>query len=157
MASRNRSEHGESELGCWEENMNMRTSVIKVAALIGALCVVASIALAFPATETVTDKVIDLFCYDPATGANTGMDHKAIGSAAQEGRECAWACAKWEGQPVGLLTPDGKVYQLASGVVSDNNSKIAPHMTHTVTITGEVAESHGIMMLTANDFKMVSK
>jgi hypothetical protein len=137
--------------------MNVRTSVIKVTALVGALCVLASIALAFPATDTVTGKVIDLFCYDPKTGANTGMDHIVAGAAGQEGRECAWACAKWEGQPVGLLTTDGKLYQLAGGVVADNNSKIAPHITHTVTITGDVAEKDGIMTLTASNLKMVSK
>ena len=98
-----------------------------------------------------------MFCYDPATGANSGMDHKATGAAMQEGRECAWACARWEGQPLGLLTDDGKLYQLAGGIVGDNNAKVAPHVTHTVTITGEVAEKDGILTLTASDLNMVPK
>lgn len=142
----------------------MRTSV---AARVGALCVVMSAALAcgrtdtgtevVTGTQTVTGKVVDLFCYDPETGANTGMDHIAAGAADEEGRECAWACVKWEGQPVGLLTADGKLYQLRGGLVADNNSKIAPHVTHTVTVTGDVAEKDGILILTASDFEMVSK
>ena len=132
----------------------MRTSV---AVFLGALSVVIWAASAGAKTETVTGKVVDLFCYDPASGANAGMDHTATGAADQEGRECAWACAKWEGQPVGLLTADGKLYQLAGGVVAENNAKIAPHMTHTVTITGDVTEKDGIMLLTASEFKMVSR
>jgi hypothetical protein len=132
----------------------MRTSV---AAFVGALCIVALSAPAGATTETITGKIVDLFCYDPATGANGGMDHKAAGAAGQEGRECAWACAKWEGQPLGILTDDGKLYQLVGAVVADNNAKIAPHVTHTVTITGDVAEKDGILTLTASDFKMVSK
>jgi hypothetical protein len=71
------------------------------------------------------------------------------------GRECAWACVKWWGQPVGLLTADGKLYQLAGGLVADNNAKIAPHVTHTVTIRGEVSEKDGMLMLTASDLTMV--
>src|SRR5438045_1234687 len=105
----------------------MRTSI---AVFVAGLCIVALPVLTRAKTETVTGKVVDLFCYDPASGANSGMDHKAAGAADQEGRECAWACAKWEGQPVGLLTADGKVYQLAGGVVAGNNAKIAPHVSH---------------------------
>jgi hypothetical protein len=101
-------------------------------------------------TETVTGRLVDLYCYDPQTKANAGMDHR-------QGRECAYACAKWEGQPVGLLTPDGKVYQLAGGLVANNNAKVAAHITHTVTISGDVEERDGIMMLTASDLTMVSK
>ena len=121
-----------------------------VAALVAGLCVVLSSAPAMAKPETVTGQVIDLYCFDPKTKANAGMDHR-------QGRECAWACARWEGQPVGLLTADGKVYQLAGALVADNNAKIAPHVTHTVTITGDVTEKDGVMILTASDLKMVSK
>jgi len=129
----------------------------------GVLCVVISVALTgavraqTETTQTVTGKVIDLFCYDPKSGENSGMDHKAIGAAGQEGRECAMACARWEGQPVGLLKDDGTIYQLAGGLVANNNEKVWPHMTEIVTITGAVAEDHGIMKLTAGDLKVVSK
>jgi len=132
---------------------------LTAAALVGALSLVAVSAPvpARAATETITGKVVDLFCYDPATGANAGMDHKAAGAAMQEGRECAWACVKWEGQPVGLLTPDGKLYQLAGPIIADNNAKLAPHVTHTVKITGDVTEKDGILTLTATDLTMVAK
>ena len=78
------------------------------------------------------------------------MDHR-------DGRECAWACIKWEGQPVGLLTSDGKVYQLTGALVAGNNDKVAPHLTHTVTVTGDVTERDGMMMLASNAITMVKK
>ena len=132
----------------------MRASI---AVFLGGLWVVMAVALGGAQTETVTGKVVDLFCYDPKSGANSGMDHKAVGAAGQEGRECATSCARWEGQPVGLLTADGKLYQLAGGLVANNNAKIWPHMSETVTITGDVAEEHGIMVLTASELRVVSK
>ena len=101
----------------------------------------------FAKTETVTGQVIDLYCYSRDNKA-TGMDHR-------DGRECALACIKWEGQPVGLLTSDGKVYQLSGGLVANNNAKIAPHLTHTVTVTGTVTELDGMQMIAANDVTMV--
>ena len=114
---------------------------------------------AVPQTEkvTVTGKLIDLFCYDPPTGANSGMDHVATGAAGQAGRQCAWSCAKWEAQPVGILQTDGTFYQLAGPVLGLDNEKIAPHITHTVTITGTLADNGGIKTLTADDLKMISK
>ena len=118
------------------------------AAVMVTLAVASWEALVTAEPVTVTGQVVDLLCYDVETKANTGMDHPM-------GRECAWACAKWWGQPVGLLTADGKLYQLAGGLVADNNSKIAPHVTHTVTIQGEVSEKDGMLMLTASDLTMV--
>ena len=119
-----------------------------VAALMGALCFLTWVAPVSGRTETVTGQVVDLLCYNVQTKANAGMDHTM-------GRECAWACAKWWSQPVGLLTADGKLYQLAGGLVADNNAKIAPHVSHTVTITGDVTEKDGMTMLAANDLTMV--
>jgi hypothetical protein len=58
---------------------------------------------------------------------------------------------------VGILTADGKVYQLAGGLVANNNAMIAPHVSHTVTVSGDVVEKDGVQMLTASDLKMVSK
>ena len=133
-----------------------KTLIAFLCLILGAFYCLRSVVLAKGTTETITGKVVDLFCYDPKTGANSGMDHKAVGAAGQEGRECAAACAKWEGQPVGLLTDDGKVYQLEGGIVAGNNAKIAPHITHTVRITGEVEEKHGILTLTADDLTMIS-
>lgn len=106
-------------------------------------------ALAFQALaqdQTVTGQIVDLGCY-ARNRANTTMDH-------DRGRECAWACVKWEGHPVGLVATDGKVYQLAGELIADNNSKVAPYLTQTVVVTGRVSERDGMAMLTAERLKM---
>ena len=119
-----------------------------IAVLIGGLSVNACGSV-LAKTETVTGQVIDLYCYSRDNKA-TGMDHR-------DGRECALACIKWEGQPVGLLTAEGKVYQLAGTLVANNNAKVAPHLTHTVTVTGDVVDRDGIMTINATDLTMVKK
>ena len=100
-------------------------------------------------TETVTGKVIDLVCHT-RNPANTELDHDA-------GRVCATACIKWEGNPAGILTADGKLYQLAGGVLGKNNTEIADHIAHMVTITGNVYEKAGMTMLSSDTLTMVSK
>jgi hypothetical protein len=127
------------------------------AILMGGMCLVASAAACektgtvanATGQATVTGQVIDLACH-ARNQANTGMDH-------DRGFACAQACVKWEGQPAGLLTPDGKVYQIAGILASNNNVKIAPHLAHTVTIAGDVSEKDGMLMLTATDVKMVEQ
>ncbi len=87
--------------------------------------------------------MISLSCYfqNPAN----------VGAA---GAVCAWATVKYEGNPVGLLTADKKVYQLAGGVVANNNARMVPFLGKVVTITGEVTEARGHMMvLRASDVK----
>ena len=120
-----------------------------IGAAVAGLAITASAVPACAKTETVTGQVIDLYCYS-RNNKDTGMDHR-------EGRECALACIKYEGQPVGLLTADGKVYQLAGALVAGNNKKVAPHLTHTVTVTGDVVDRDGIMTITASDLTMVKK
>jgi hypothetical protein len=127
------------------------------AALAGTLAVFVWQRPAMAASVTVTGTVVDLFCYDPATKANMGMEHHRNGAAGEDGYECAMACAKWEAQPVGLVTADGTLYQLGGGLVANNNAKIAPHVTHTVKISGEAVEEHGIMVLKSDALEMVSK
>src|SRR6266571_6563748 len=115
-----------------------------VAFLIVALCVAAWGAPAFAKTETVTGEVISLSCYF--------QNKKNVGQA---GMICAIATVKWEGNPAGLLTADGKVYQLAGGLVANNNARIVPHLSHTVSMDADVTEKDGMMMLSANDVTMV--
>ena len=115
-----------------------------VAALIVGLCLAAWAAPAFAKTETVTGEVISLSCYFQSK-ANVG----------RAGMICAIATVKWEGNPAGLLTADGKVFQLAGGLVARNNAKVVPLLGHTVTITGDVYEKDGITMIAADDAKMV--
>jgi hypothetical protein len=96
-------------------------------------------------TRTISGQVVCLVCY-ARSKANTGADH-------DDGRMCAQACIKWEGNPAGVLTSDGKVYQLAGGVVANNNAKIAPLIARRVSVTGEVYEKDGMTMIKAEDIK----
>ena len=117
----------------------------KVAGLLVGLCVVWSAAPAFANTETVTGEVISLSCY---------FQNKA--NVGRAGLVCALATVKYEGNPVGLLTSDGKVYQLAGGLVANNNAKMVPFLSHVVTITGEVSETREhLMVMTADEAKLV--
>ena len=123
----------------------MRKSVALLIVAV-ALSVAAWAAPAFAKTETVTGEVISLSCYF--------QNKKNVGQA---GMICAIATVKWEGSPAGLLTADGKVYQLAGGLVANNNARIVPHLGHTVTVTGDVYEKNGMMMISADDAKMIGK
>ena len=102
--------------------------------------------------ETVTGKLVDLACYS--------MNKEETGNVHRGGAwNCAQACAK-EGFAVGLLTSSGRVYQVGGGLAADMNAKLVPHMSHTVTITGDVNEKAGmggIAMITATELKMVSQ
>jgi hypothetical protein len=60
-----------------------------------------------------------------------------------------------EGQRVGRLTAGGKVYQVTGGLAAANNAKLVPHMSHTVTVTGDVSERDGLVMIAASDLKMI--
>ena len=118
-----------------------------IAAFVAALT-----APAFAATETVKGQVVDMGCYK-ADKSNTGVDHKMPKG---DTKDCALACAK-AGQPLALLTTDGKVYQIAGGLAADKNAKLIAHISHTVEITGDVMDHGGTMMITAENLKMISK
>ena len=107
---------------------------------------------AFAKTETVTGKVVDMNCYMKDKTNNAGLDHKMPADT----KDCALACAK-KGQPLALLTTDGKVYEIAGALAENNNAKLIPHITHTVTITGDTMDMNGKMMIHGSDLKMVSK
>ena len=97
-------------------------------------------------TRTVTGQVVCLVCY-ARNNANTGSDHDS-------GRVCAEACIKWEGNPVGIVATDGKVYQFAGGLVANNNAVASQHVAHKVSVTGEVYEKDGMTMIRADELKM---
>ena len=115
-----------------------------VASFFAAFCVVMCAAPLFAASETVTGEVVSLSCYF--------QNKKNIGKA---GLLCAQATVKYEGNPVGLVTADGKVYQLAGGLVANNNAKMVPLLNHIVTVTGEVSKKAGIMVISADEVKDV--
>ena len=100
------------------------------------------------AGETITGQVIDLACY-MLDKANTTPTHVGRGYA------CAQACAK-EGFQVGVLIDDGKVYEVVGGLAANKNAKLVPHMGHTVTITGDVANKDGFATISADSLTMAS-
>jgi hypothetical protein len=117
--------------------------------ILGVLVIIAcagvSIVKVFATTETITGEVISLSCY---------FQNKA--NVGQAGLLCAQATVKYEGNPVGLLAADGKVYQLAGGMVAGDNAKMVPFLSHTVSITGDVSETRGHMLtLTADHATLV--
>jgi hypothetical protein len=103
-------------------------------------------------TETVKGQIIDQNCYMKDTVNNKGVDHKMPADT----KDCAIGCAK-KGQPMALLTADGKVYTIAGGLAENNNAKLVPHISHTVEITGDTMDMSGKMMITAEQLKMISK
>jgi hypothetical protein len=114
--------------------------------------VVALSAPAFAKTETVKGQIVDESCYK-MDKSNTGNDHKMPHG---DSKDCAVACAK-KGQPLALVTTDGKVYEIAGGLAADKNAKLIPHIAHTVEITGDVMDHGGKMMISSDSLKMVSK
>jgi hypothetical protein len=99
------------------------------------------------ATQTITGQVIDMACY-MIDKANTGNTHRS------RGYTCAQACAI-EGFQVGLLTADGKVYEITGDLAANKNAKLAPHMGHTVTIAGDVTEKEGTRAIASSVLTMV--
>ena len=54
---------------------------------------------------------------------------------------------------MGILTPDGKVYQITGELAAHSNAKLVPYMTQTVSVTGDVSEKDGHLVLAASDLK----
>jgi len=119
------------------------------AVLVGVLLVVTIAAPAFGNIGSVTGKLIDLACYSQ-NQEDTANGHRGKGAI------CAQACAR-EGFAVGLLTSDGKVYQVMGELAANSNARLVPHMGQAVTITGEVKEKDGQLMIFGSDLKMVKQ
>jgi hypothetical protein len=119
---------------------------------VAALAVAAFVALfgtsSWAKTITVKGQVVDEGCSLREMGQKGG-DQKAA-----EMDQCAIDCAK-RGEPVALLTADGKVYRIAGGLAANNNAKLIAHMGHTVEITGDVTEKDGKVLIAASELKMV--
>ena len=106
---------------------------------------------AFAAPVKVTGVLVDESCYTK-DHANTGMAHKGMSDT------CAAACAR-KGNQVALVTEKGDVYQVMpmGELAGGENAKLVPHMSHTVTLTGEVMEANGKKMIHATTLGMVKK
>ena len=114
--------------------------------------VVAFSAPAFAKTETIKGQVVDQQCYLMDSANNKGVDHKMP----KDVKDCAIGCAK-KGQPLALLTSDGKLYTIAGGLAANNNAKLVPHISHTVEITGDVSEKDGKMEIASDKLTMLKK
>jgi hypothetical protein len=123
-----------------------------LAGLTVAVFVLALGTVAFAATQTISGQLIDQICYK-MNKSNTGVDHKMPSG---DEANCAATCAKM-GQPVALLTSDGKVYTVTGDLAANNNAKLVPHLSHKVELTGDVTEKGGTMTIAATNLKMISK
>lgn len=101
--------------------------------------------------ETLKGQIVDQACYLKDKTNNVGKDHKMPADT----KDCAIGCAK-QGNPLALLTADGKLYQIAGELADDKNAKLIPHISHTVEITGDTMGSGDKMMIHASALKMVS-
>jgi hypothetical protein len=104
--------------------------------------------------EDVTGVLVDKACYTKDK-ANVTNAHKGMDAA------CAQACAK-NGNTVALLTEKGDLIDVVptgglAGEQGAANAKLVPHMSHTVTLTGDVMDMKGTKMIHATALKMISK
>jgi len=116
------------------------------AGFISTLCLAAALATpAVAANQTVTGKIVDIDYYARTkNGRGKGLDENLI---------AARASVRWEGMPAGIVTADGKAYQITGGVTANSNVKIAEYLGKTVTVTGEVSEKDGMTMISVDEVK----
>ena len=97
---------------------------------------------AFAKAMTVTGKLVDEGC-----GLKDAAAKKTMKA------DCELECAK-SGEPLALVTTDGKVYRIGGGLAANKNAKLIAHMGQTVEITGDVSEKDGKVVITADAVKM---
>lgn len=125
----------------------------KTGTVIAALAVV-MLGFGIPAfAADVTGILVDEGCYT-RDKANTGPAHKGMSET------CATDCAKM-GNQVAIVTKEGIVYEVMpmGALAGEKNAKLVPHMTHTVTLTGEITDGAAgkPKMLHATALKMISR
>lgn len=94
------------------------------------------------AQSTVTGEVTDVKCY-LGSGA-IGPDHA----------KCASACLK-AGQPMGLLTDDGKLFILGIGKDNTQYESLKELAGQQAEVTGKVSEKDGMNMLVVEAAKEI--
>ncbi len=101
----------------------------------GILATTIGLALCAPVmggTATVKGTLVDELCSLMKPPHDNG-DAKSAAEIAS----CVLECAR-SGQPVALVTTDGKMYRVTGGLAANRNAKLIPQMSPTVEITGEV-------------------
>ena len=114
---------------------------------------VMGLGVAAASAAEVTGVLVDKACYSKDK-ANTTNAHKGMGDT------CAQACAK-KGSTVSLVTEKGEIYDVMTmgDLAGESNAKLVPHMSHTVTLTGDIVDSADkkSKMIHATALKMISK
>ena len=99
-------------------------------------------------TTTLTGRVVDEGC-----SLKEMKDHnEGNASASHDMDACALECAK-RGEPLALLTADGKVYRIAGPLADNKNAKLIEHMNKTVMLSGEVIDKDGKQIISADTIK----
>ncbi len=98
---------------------------------------------AFARPATVSGKLVDEGCGLKEASAKSAMP-----------ADCQTECAK-RGEPVALVTSDGKVYRVGGGLAANKNAKLVAHMGKTVQITGEVTEAGGKRVIASDRVTLV--
>ena len=113
------------------------------AGFVGTICLIAGFAAtAGAANQTITGKVVDIDYYARTkNGRGGGLDQNVL---------AARSSVKWEGMPAGIITDDGKAYQVTGGLAANNNAKISEYLSKTITVTGDVFEMDGMTMISAD-------
>ena len=95
---------------------------------------------------TVKGEVVDLACYKNDK-AKMGEGHKG----------CGMTCVK-KGNPLAIVTADGKVYNLAGAYVENKNAKIVEGDLFAVPVeaTGDVTEKDGVQIIAVTTMKKAS-
>ncbi len=98
------------------------------------------------APMTVKGEVVDLTCYK-SDKAKMGEGHKG----------CGMTCVK-KGNPLAIVTADGKVYNLAGAYVENKNAKIVEGDLFAVPVeaTGDVTEKDGVQIIAVTTMKKAS-
>jgi len=122
-----------------------------MSALLAAALMLASCTTAVAKTATVTGKLVDEHCSRMSKPHDAG-DDKTEG----EVESCALHCAQ-AGEPVAVVTTDGKIYRITGGLAANKNAKLIPHMSRTVEITGDVSERGGKLRIAAESLKVVAR
>jgi hypothetical protein len=119
--------------------VSMSKKVVALFAII-AFVAVAGYVTAMQHAGSWTGEVIDVAC------------HSMKDARSDAHAECGAKCVK-AGLPVGLLV-NGTTYLLIASDHTPLNAKLAEHVGHTITVTGERYEHPGANVISVKDWKM---
>jgi hypothetical protein len=113
-------------------------------ALVSALLLFASAAPAFAAD--VTGELVDQTCYVKDKHKNAGVGHQ----------DCATLCAL-KGQTLAVVTDNGEVLAITGELTANKHAQLVPHMSHRVTVKGEITDKDGAKVINGTEIRMAAK